>query len=726
MDIRVLITLMLLIICTTNVGAEVRALAEFHQYLEQAASVLKAKADLEAQRANLQASTARKGLEVFGSVSAGYQKSPFAREPFGRFFDPAARLGIRYPLLGSAEQQQRAINDAATQVKIEDIRLNWSKRLAGLFLEENYAAYWSAQKILAFNNAYILLRAEGIEKILQKRQEANLLFKSDYLEFLSNFDRAERARIEFSNHQEQALLRLTQLTDTTVLPFESIKPRLDQFLSRPSLEINQPDLDILQVQIDNMAETQNSESWQGIDSDVSASVFGGPAIPYPSSDSPQFGYGGAVAFNFRMPLEIISYRKGEQSRIKNQLSSLKLEHTRRSQEINFEFGDILNRYQQLQQQIKFIQTRLSSANELIRERYLRLHALDGDVLEKYIQAINAYYRIAIEYIEAEAEEWKLHIRLRQYISTQSNAETHNQPDINLDALINPLQQAQQFLSRNSSAQTNTSVAGPDAQKSMTASTHQTSAGFAVYAWDYNKLMTYPRFWEKAHAQKINRILLSLNQYEIDAIKTDPQVLNNFINVAHQQGVQVELLLGDPGWVLSAERHKLLNIIRQLSAVKFDGLHLDIEPDQLEVKLNQDHFKAFIETIRLAKSVSPWPLGISIHPRYLINQDTFDLCIPCQLHEIGVNEVAVMYYSMNIQNIVSALKTAMQKYPNLIFSLAQSLERNLGPENSYAHKPKPLFNDAMRQLRDQLHAPNFGGLIIQSWQDWEAYNHENPL
>ena len=381
---------------------------------------MKSQADLDAQRAQLKANEAQKGWELFGNIAGGYQKSPFAKEPFGRFFDPLVRVGLRYPLLGSAEKQQRAINDAATQVEIEDIRLDWSKRLAALFMEEYYAAYWSAQKMLALNEAYLHLRSEGVEKKLLERRETGLLLMSDYYEFLSAFEQAERSRIAFSSDKDQALARLAYLTNRTVMPFEASKPDLIRIANNASTDIDQPDLGILQAQIANLQNARKTENWQGIESDFSAVVFGGPAIPHPSSDSAQFGYGGAVGFNIRMPLEIAKYRKNERSRLNSQLSSLHAEYMRRDQELGLEFDTLLSQYHQLVQQLNFQRTRLDAARESVRERYLRLQVLDGDVMEQYLQAINNYYRIAIEYIEAETEQWKLHIRLRQFITLASD------------------------------------------------------------------------------------------------------------------------------------------------------------------------------------------------------------------------------------------------------------------------------------------------------------------
>jgi outer membrane protein TolC len=727
MKIHWYLLLVFFIFLPISAGAEVRTLADFYLHLDQAASVLKTQADLEAQRFHLQANEAQKGWEVFGGVSGGYSKNPFAREPFGHFFDPLARIGLRYPLLGSAERQDRAIGDAETQVKIEDVRHVWSKRLAALFMEENYAAYWSAEKMLALNDAYIHLRNAGIEKTLRQRHETGLLLMSDYFEFLAAFERAEQTRLELINNKEQALIRLAHLTNTSIAPFEAIKPTLKEVTNTIAYDIKQLDLEILQTQIDNIRKIRETQNWQGIDSDVSVTAFGGPAIPYPSPDSMQWGYGGVVGFNFRMPLEIVSYRKNEQSRLNSQLISFQTEYTRRDQELNLEFRSMLGRYQQLIQQIKFQKTRLNAAREFVRERYLRLHALDGDVFEKYIQAINTYYRAAIEYVEAEAEQWKLHVRLRQFVSTPSSTSEIVHSETDLVGMLEPLRKADQFFEKHSTKETKPMKLASLNDQSTVSRLSSTSLHFSVYAWNFDDIMSQPGFWEKIQAMRINRILLSLNKKQIASVASHPAVLKKFLQEAGHQGVKIELLLGDPGWILPKERVRLLEIIKRLKSINFDGLHLDIEPDQLVGELaGENKLEEFIETIRQATRISPWPVAISIHPRYLTQETSFGLCIPCQFKEIGVNEITVMYYSMNLNSIAMTMKSAMQQYPELMFSLAQSVEPELGVENSYAHKPQAFFRDTMQKLYNHLRASNFNGLVIQSLKDWEIYIHENPL
>lgn len=712
-----------------SLHAQTRLLSEFSPLVDRAASVLKTQADQEASQAELQIREAQQGWELFGSVAAGYQKSPFAREPFGRFFDPTLRLGLRYPLLGSAEKQNRAILNATAQVAIETIRLNWSRHLAVFFIEENYAAYWSAQQLLKINDSFVQL-AESAERKLGARRNSGLLLSSDYHEFLSAFALAERARVEFQHERGQALARLRHLTGEPVPVFEAVKPQLDLSNAQDSVYVDeQPDLLILQARIDALRTVQDNEKWQGIESDISATVFGGPAIPHPSPDSPQFGYGGAIGLNFRMPLEIAKLRKNERNLVVHQLNSLQSEYRQRQQEIELELQSLRDRYAQSLRQLDFLRTRLDATREATRERHLRLRTLDGDVIEKYLQSIQAYYQAAAGYLEAESEQWKLHIRLRQFGIPPQSFGSGTTGKISIETLLQPLTQAAGLFGVTSMRETKPAkTVSYRPQPDRLTADNELAKGYGSYVWNYALDLPIAKFLDQCQQLGVRRVLLSLSAEQIDAIAASSRPIDQLLDQAHQQGIKVELLLGDPGWILPSQRSKLQTILQRLRHIGFDGLHLDIEPDQLEdtTLTGQDRLAAWLETIRQVKTTAVWPVGVSIHPRYLDEQHSFGDCIPCQFAQFGIREVTVMFYSRNLTNITAILRGAMQKHPALIFSLAQSLERKLESENSYAGQPVSIFQHSMKTLESQLGAPNFGGIIIQSWQDMQGYFHENPL
>lgn len=712
-----------------SLHAQTRLLSEFSPLIDRAASVLKTQADQEASQAELEIREAQQGWELFGSVAAGYQKSPFAREPFGRFFDPTLRLGLRYPLLGSAERQNRAILDATARVAIETIRLNWSRHLAIFFIEENYAAYWSAQQLLKINDSFAQL-AESTKRKLEARRTSGLLLSSDYHEFLSAFAMAERTRVEFQHERDRALTRLRHLTGEPVPVFESVKPRLDQAIAPDNMPIDeQPDLLILQTRIDALRTVQDKEKWQGIESDISATIFGGPAIPHPSPDSPQFGYGGAIGLNFRMPLEIARLRKNERNWVVHQLNSLQSEYQQRQQEIELELQSLRDRYTQSRRQLDFIRVRLDAAREATRERYLRLRALDGDVIEKYLQAIQAYHQAATGYLEAESEQWKLHIRLRQFGITPPLSEPVATGEISTETLLQPLTQAAELFGATSMRQIPPARAiSYRPQPDQLIAGHELANGYGSYVWNYALDWPVAQFLDQCQQLGVRRVLLSLSAAQIDSIAANSNPMNQLLDQAHRRGIKVELLLGDPGWIVPSQRTKLLVILQRLRHIGFDGLHLDIEPDQLEdtILTGKNRLAAWLETVQQAKTIVSWPVGVSIHPRYLDERHSFGECVPCQFAQFDIREVTVMFYSRNLTSITSILQGAMQKYPSLIFTLAQSLERDLGPESSYAGQPVSVLQHSMKTLESQLGAPNFGGIIIQSWQDMQGYFHENPL
>jgi len=697
--------------------AEVRPLEDFYPSLDQAASVLQAEANLETQRFDLKAKEAQAGWELFGELSAGYLKNVFANEEFMRYVDRVARFGARLPLLGSAEKQERSIKEASVNVEAEEIRLRWSRHLARLALEDNYAAYWGARRMQAVAESYLALR-ESVAEFLARRTQTGLVLASDRFEFLSAFDQARYAASGFTATAAESLMRIGHLTGAEVDDFEAVKPTLiERADDRESLETH-PELQLLHAQIGLLQHVIESEKWQGIESDFTVSQSANLATPVRRDDGivyrdTETGYGTAASLNVRMPVDILSYRDAEKARLRSQLNGLMAQYKRRSQELGVDYRAAIGQADRLIEQVRFQETRLKAANEALRERYLRLQALDGDVLEKYVQAVNLYYRVAVDYLQTSTDHWKALIRLRLFLPNEL-AEPGRivGTDDPLASLTAPLKQAKNALHPE----------GSDAVPGA----HMPPIG--VYVWNSREVLTsegQEAFWRSSRTLHINRVLLSLDKEQIRAAARDPKTVQRFIATAHQHGIRVELLLGDPHWLLPELRPDLLAIIGDLAELRFDGLHLDIEPDQLEPKPPRPMLiDEWLETFRQAAIRSPWPVSASIHPRYL-ESDT-SICIPCELEKAKIRELVVMYYVINYRKAADLMESIMRRYPGLRFGLAQSVEPVLDESESYATLPMPRFEQAMSYLSKHLKADNFGGLVIQSWQDLIRYADENPL
>ncbi len=260
------------------------------------------------------------------------------------------------------------------------------------------------------------------------------------------------------------------------------------------------------------------------------------------------------------------------------------------------------------------------------------------------------------------------------------------------------------------------------------SLHRAAAGtdgkMSVYVWNSRRILYQakndPLLWRTLTQYGINRLLLSLDRRQIDGLaqagnKTD---LQRFIARAGTRGIRVALLLGEPLWILPEYRPDLLGIISRLEDLPFSGLHLDLEPDQLDRKKvrRQDLVDNLVRTLQAVTAVSPWPVGVSLHPRYLDPGQSISL--GNRLTDLGIAEVTLMIYVADPARVSRRALPILKQYPALPIAVAQSVEPVLPAGESYAGKGRHCFRRQMRQLRSTLAlAANFTTLVIQSWQDF---------
>jgi len=253
---------------------------------------------------------------------------------------------------------------------------------------------------------------------------------------------------------------------------------------------------------------------------------------------------------------------------------------------------------------------------------------------------------------------------------------------------------------------------------------QTAGNFTVYVWNSQPLLdqspTDSTFWKNCRVYGINRLLVSFNGRQLKALARRENKINlsRFISRADKQHIRVELLLGEPLWILPTYRPNLIEIINQLKDIQFSGLHLDLELNQLD---QNRHGKAYLEaewlrTLQAVKRVSPWPVGVSLHPRY-IDPKKNRLCLGYALSGLEVNEVTLMIYVANPIRVAQIALPILRQYPGLSISIAQSVEPILSVEESYASQGRKQFQSRMEALRISLApAANFTTIAIQSWKD----------
>lgn len=240
----------------------------------------------------------------------------------------------------------------------------------------------------------------------------------------------------------------------------------------------------------------------------------------------------------------------------------------------------------------------------------------------------------------------------------------------------------------------------------------------VYIWDSRALLDPLRRERELRALRqagMGELLLGLSAAQVRTGVVTERQLAALIPRAHQLGLRVQLLLGDPDWIESSGRPGLLALIRRFRGLPFDGLHLDLEVEQLGWPVPPQRVRDWIATLRAAAQASPWPVNLSSHPRWFETSDTQGPRVPCAIGPL--QQVSLMIYTRNPQRSAARALAIARRWPRLRFRLSQSVESGLEPGLSWQGSTAGTLQSQVQRWRQEL-GPD--GVVGIDWQDWQAY------
>ncbi|MHA6129954.1 hypothetical protein ACX3YD_27880 [Pseudomonas fluorescens group sp. PF-1] len=243
---------------------------------------------------------------------------------------------------------------------------------------------------------------------------------------------------------------------------------------------------------------------------------------------------------------------------------------------------------------------------------------------------------------------------------------------------------------------------------------------ASYVWDSEALLEpgqRPAELDALRNAGMDKIYLGLKAAQIKDLGTTRHRLEQLLRDAAGKGVQVSLLLGDPSWIEPPERHQLTDLLAKLKGLAFISLHLDLEVEQLGMPVPDQRLKDWLETLRVASSVSPWPVEISSHHRWFADPKPGQTCVPCALPDAGVRQVSLMIYTRNPNNSARMAEQIARRWPDLQFRLAQSTEPQLDATESWAGASTEQLQHQSSAWREQLQPLGIAGIDWQAWRDF---------
>ncbi|PID76428.1 MAG: hypothetical protein CSB24_06690 [Deltaproteobacteria bacterium] len=697
-------------------------LAELEKQRHPASKQKFAAARLEESLSIMEYSRSRKSPQLSLRAAGGHYLEQTQFDHGREYNEITLGSTLAYPLLGSYESKVSGLAAAGADVNEKRLLLAASTRQELQVLRANYINYWCAAEQIKLGRAF-LEHEEQIRKLAAMRTHTAHMLAADREEFMTAFAAVRRDLAVEQAVIHRSIRGMRLLTRPGMPLFRPQYPQLpiipEDMRSWPQFQAalleNNPRLNLLRSRIEKELQLLeiNQHEWLN-----GAVELGGYASHKDIDESRDYG----VSMNINLDLPV-SWRKARNAARAVRLAALKkaqAELEAESAEIIETAHDTFDHLAVYHEQVIFARQRLKASLESLREKILRSENLPGDMLEKLEQGRYDYYRIAMDYLEALRRRLQVHNRYIALLGEQDGTDRRQESGLYQSAaVISPLQEIKKR-----------SRLKLDAVNQTFTNNHN-KTGF--YIWDSRQMLQKwgqePKaFWQGLWQNEVNSLLVSLDAAQLRELTADrpserQRTWHNFLQEAAANGLAIELLLGEPSWILPEHRPRLLLIIQQLQQFNFAGLHLDLEPNQLDEKRYGTSYllAQLLRTVEEAAEVSRWPVSLSLHPRYL-DQKRYKICLGCGLQNLELKEVALMIYTANPKRTAAIARPILARYPRLNFAVAQSVEPILSAEESYFAKGRVVFAQKMKLLQHDLPAGNFSGIYIQSYND---YNQMKP-
>ncbi|MEC7816122.1 MAG: TolC family protein [Pseudomonadota bacterium] len=632
-------------------------------------------AESELARGQAQLNQDEAGWSLFGSANVGRFRELDAGVGRVDYTGYGASVGLSHPLLGTLNERLNAVAESTRDAELTEAQANLARDQQRLSVRMAYADWWQSQQQQALCERHRQLA--GVEReAINTRHQARQLRDSDQLWLTRGWAQHLRPCDTTIHTERQARQRLAERAGVTIsarrialweaLPTPDAVPDLRQAVLDGHPVLNQRQSHWQQAQADD-------PNWYDpIDARVSISQQLDQR-----SDIPGTGTGLVAAFSFEVPLGSLGERRNTQ-RLEEQTRKYQWLDARAA--VGEQITDALSTYQVAYRQWQDAQDDTALARQRAWEQQQRV-SVDANGFLALRTAVLALAEAEAAELAARGNAWRARAEL---------------------ALLQ-------------------SLAGPELA-SAKARAHAPAGDWsrAVYVWDSTELLngsTRTAAITELTSARFDTVYLGLSADQLRADDLNRQ-LTALVNAMREQGLSVYLLLGEPTWIQPEQRRDLITLIQTLAAVPFDGLHLDLEVEQLGWPVPEATVGHWLDTLEAASRASPWPVSIVAHHRWFSDPDfRSPECVPCQLPGLGIRDASIMAYSTAGERLDQIVAQATALSPGLNLGVVQSLEPVLPDTNSWYGRPPGQIEQLESGWRQQWQSFGIG---LLAWQDWASY------
>lgn len=662
-------------------------------------------ADLRALKAESKLHEDRAGWQAFASAGVGRYRELVTEDIRDDYYGRNISLGIRHPLLGSLKRQLDLVQANQYERQRQQFRVALLQAGQRLALRSAYADWWRVQQEIALCGK-LVPAAERADATLRSRLQSQLIRSSEAQLQMSEWEQvASRCnalrQLEPDIREDLASVSMMDIPSTAEAVAEplAIKP---QPLVQWQALLNQHPRVTEKQNLREQADRERDTPWySSIESDV---VLAGSREYRSGSD--KTGSGLMAGLVLSVPFDVVGNTRARQQVADARYEAATERVLAEQRALGLELSKALRAHSAALATINQCRQRSIIAQKALDEEESRRQAPGGN-LENSLTTQRIFFQTGFDSIAAWHAAW-----LRQ---ADLNLLTDDSP-----RFAAQLGEQQQYWSASNATLAASPVTDLAQPRRILPSQGAVKWSQATYVWDSEALLDPARRSTQLQALRkagMEKIYLGLKSSQLNQLAVTGPRIEQLLQEAGREGLQVSLLLGDPGWIEPQQRQQLIDLLKTLRGYAFSGLHLDLEVEQLGMPVPDQRLKNWLDTLRAASNESPWPVEISSHHRWFAEVEPGRTCVPCALPGVGVRQVSLMIYTSNPQNSARMAEQIAKRWPDLRFRLAQSTEPQLPATESWAGVSTQQLQRQARAWREQLQPRGIAGIDWQAWRDF---------
>lgn len=344
----------------------------------------------------------REGMQISGRLDVGHHRQIVSNDLTRNYNALQPHVGLSYPLLGGRAQQLEATKAAQTQIQLNSVDFDDTRRLLLHQLRNQYTLYWQYSQAEQLTGQY-LDSLSANDPAARKLHEKGMWTDSEYLRYSNGLAAALDEMQRYRALQRMALNTMHSILGQSVDGFQPTLPDFPQLCLSSSDLIQSAERHSAEVnKLNAQREALMYNREIGAGSSVNAGLHLG-VVYIDEFASDRRGYATTAGVSINMPADFQEAERANKDRLNAAVMVNRTLGDQARLDIQLNTGLALENFKLAQNRLEVTKSQAKTARESLRETKMQFDRVPYPVFHDLMKNISQEYQASLAEIEGHSQ-----------------------------------------------------------------------------------------------------------------------------------------------------------------------------------------------------------------------------------------------------------------------------------------------------------------------------------